>query len=241
MKNNRNHTIYWIVILGALLTVPVAFVVLSKSSDSSDFFKAIFITVIFFVITGAIALLYNRIFGVTMHEITERKNLSELDKSLNWLQGYPRKQNSNSSSMKRLYQSVFRVCAQIENFGRRKEVYIKLLDEAQLDSGNSLSQLIHTIENALVIHINRIINRIEIFDDKVQPSIVSENLEYVEAYVEKNEVVLLNFEKLIAQVSSMGDIAEEEDISKLTDIIEAMESIRADKDDEMEDLVKKYQ
>jgi hypothetical protein len=240
MKNNRNNTIYWIVILGALLTVPAALLVMRKFTDSSNLFKAVFITIIFFVISGAIALLYNRIFGVTMHEITERKNLTELDKYLYWLQEYPRKQSSNSNSMRRLYQSMQRVCGQIENFKRRKEVYVKLLDEAQLDRGNSLSQLIHTIENALVIHVDRIINRIEIFDDKVQPSIVSENLTYIEAYVEKNETVLLNFEKLIAQVSSMGDVAEEEDISKLTDIINAMESIRTDRDDEIDDLVKKY-
>jgi len=240
MKNNRNNTIYWIVILGALLTVPAALLVMRKFTDASNLFKAVFITIIFFVISGAIALLYNRIFGVTMHEITERKNLTELDKYLNWLQEYPRKQSSNSNSMRRLYQSMQRVCGQIENFKRRKEVYVKLLDEAQLDRGNSLSQLIHTIENALVIHVDRIINRIEIFDDKVQPSIVSENLTYIEAYVEKNETVLLNFEKLIAQVSSMGDVAEEEDISKLTDIINAMESMRTDRDDEIDDLVKKY-
>ncbi|BCJ93609.1 hypothetical protein acsn021_11780 [Anaerocolumna cellulosilytica] len=241
MKNNRNNTIYWIVILGALLTVPAALIVMNKFTDASNTFKAVFITIIFFIISGAIALLYNRIFGVTMHEITERINLTELDKSLSWLQGYPRRQSSNSNSMKRLYQNVHRVCGQIDNFKRRKEVYVKLLDEAQLDRGNSLSQLVHTIENALVIHVERIINRIEIFDDKVQPSIVSENLAYIEAYVEKNETILLNFEKLIAQVSSMGDVAEEADISKLTDIIKAMESIRADRDDEIDDLVKKYQ
>ncbi|MGB8451829.1 MAG: hypothetical protein WCD89_05790 [Anaerocolumna sp.] len=241
MKKNKNFTLYWLVILGALLTVPIAFVIIKRFTDTSDFLKALLITIIFLIITGAITIMYNRIFGVTIDEIAQSKKVTELDKKLYWLLAYTKKHNNASKSMQRLRLNIDKAITQIEIINRRKEVFLGLLDSEQREKGDALSELVNTVEDALDFNIDKVIDRINIFDDKVQVSIINRNLEYIERYVDKNETILFDFEKLIAEVSSMGDASEEIDISKLTDMIQAMESLRTEKDDEMDSLLKKYE
>lgn len=239
MKNKRNLTLYWMIAVGALLTVPMAFIILRRFAESSNLFKAVLITVVFVVITGAINLLYVRIFNVTIDEISQTTKVTELDKKQYWLINYLKKSRQMSKPMQRLFIKVRKVIAQTENYERRKEVYLGLLDESQSERGNSLYELTGMVEKALNSNVDRIINRINIFDDKVQTSIVEKNLEYIEEYVNKNENLLIEFEKLITEVSSMGN-GSEEDLSKLTDIIQAMKSLRTEKDEDMEELIKKY-
>lgn len=239
MKNKRNLTLYWIILAGVLLTIPIAFLIMKRFSESNNLYKAFLITAAFAVITVAINVLYVRIFNVSIEEISQSTKVTELDKKQYWLMNYLKKNRYMSKPMQRLTGNIHKVIAQTENYERRKEVYISLLDETQRENGNSLWELISVVENALNSNVDRIINRINIFDDKVQLSIVENNLEYIEDYVKKNDILLINFEKLITEVSSIGNGAEE-DLSKLTDIIQAMESLRTEKDDGLDDLIEKY-
>lgn len=239
MKNKRNLTLYWIIIAGVLLTIPIAYLIIRNFAHSSNFYKAFLITAVFVVITAAINISYVRIFNVSMDEISQNTKVTELDKKQYWLMNYLKKNRHMSKAMQRLIINVQKVIAQTESYERRREVYINLLDESQRVSGNSLWELIATIEKALNNNVEKIINRINIFDDKVQLSIVENNLKYIEDYVNKNETLLINFERLITEVSSMGN-GTEDDLSKLTDIINAMENLRTEKDDDMNQLIKKY-
>ncbi len=241
MKNNKNFTLYWMAALGALLTVPIGIIILKNFTEMSVFLKTLCITVIFLVITGAITFLYRQVFGVTMDEIAQSKKVTELDKKLYWLLSYIKKQNNTGKSMQRLLLNVNQIIIQIENFNRRKEVYVNLLDPEQQENGEALMELLGTVEDALDFNTDKIINRIRIFDDKVQISIINRNLEYIENYKVRNEAILTDFERLIAEVSGMSDTSEEFDISKLTDIIQALENLRTEKDDEMDSLYKKYE
>lgn len=241
MKNNKNFTLYWMAALGALLTVPIGIIILKNFTEMSVLLKTLYITVIFLVITGAIAFLYRHIFGVTIDEIAQSKKVTELDKKLYWLLSYIKKQNNTGKSMQRLLVNVNQIIVQIENFNRRKEVYKSLLDPEQQENGAALMELLDTVEDALDFNTDKIINRIKIFDDKVQISIINRNLEYIENYKIRNEAILTDFERLIAEVSGMSDTSEDFDISKLTDIIQALENLRTEKDDEMDSLYKKYE
>ena len=241
MKNNKNFTLYWMAALGALLTVPIGIIILKNFTEMSVFLKTLYITVIFLVITGAITFLYRQIFGVTIDEIAQSKKVTELDKKLYWLLSYIKKQNNTVKSMQRLLLNVNQIIVQIENFNRRKEVYVNLLDPEQQENGAALMELLDTVEDALDFNTDKIINRIRIFDDKVQISIINRNLEYIENYKVRNEAILTDFERLIAEVSGMSDTSEEFDTSKLTDIIQALENLRTEKDDEMDSLYKKYE
>ncbi|MDF2803465.1 MAG: hypothetical protein K0S61_3368 [Anaerocolumna sp.] len=239
MKSNKNLTLYKIILAGVLLTIPIAYLIISKFTNSSNFYKAFLITAVFVVITVAINILYVRIFNVSMDEISQNTKVTELDKKQYWLMDYLKRNRHMSKPMQRLITNVQKVIAQTENYERRKVVYISLLDESQRERGNSLWELIATVEKALNNNVDKIINRINIFDDKVQVSIVEKNLEYIEDYLDKNENLLINFEKLITEVSSMSNGAED-DLSKLTDIINAMESLRTEKDEDITQLINKY-
>lgn len=240
MKNKKNYTLYWLVLLGGVLTIPIAIIIMKKLAYTSPAIKAFYITVIFFILTGAFVFIYRRVFGVSINEITQSSVVTELDKKLYWLLDYKKKHYSSSSAMKRLLSAIDKVINQAEIFGRRKEVFLSLLDSEQLEKGDAVGEVAHIVENALDFNTDKIIDRIRIFDDKVQIDIVSRNLEYIENYVNKNDMVLADFEKLLAEVSSMGDTKEDADLTRLKDIIRAMESLRTDKKEEIDDLKEKY-
>jgi predicted metal-binding protein len=51
---------------------------------------------------------------------------------------------------------------------------------------------------------------------------------------------MMEFEKLITETSRMGEVQDEVDTSKLKDVVEAMQKLRTDREDEIDDLAKKY-
>lgn len=241
MKNKKNFTFYGLVILGAVLTVPIAFIILNNFSDRSDVFKASCITGVFVLLSAVIILIYKYIFDVPMEVITQDKTVTELDRKRYWLLGYKKKQQFTTGIMKRLLKDIDQVMEQIEIFNRRKAVFGSLLGDMQEEQGGAIADMAVLVEEALDYNTDKIIDRIKIFDDKLQVFIVEQNLEYMEEYIGKNNQALMEFEKLITEISGMGDSTREVDISRLSDIIHAMKSLREKEGSEVEDLKKKYQ
>ncbi len=143
--------------------------------------------------------------------------------------------------MRRLLTGINRIIEQIDTFYRRREVFLSLIRDAQAEQGGAITDMSDLVENAMDHNTDKIIDRIKIFDGRLQEFIVEQNLGYLEEYMKKNDMVLLEFEKLITEASSLGDSAKEVDISKLTDIVQALESLRGKEVSELEDLEKKYQ
>jgi hypothetical protein len=50
----------------------------------------------------------------------------------------------------------------------------------------------------------------------------------------------MEFESLITETSRMGEVKAEKDISKLRDVVNAMQSLRVDHEDVIDELTKKY-
>jgi len=241
MKNKKNLTLYGLVILSGILTIPIAFIIIKNFSNSSDVIKALFITAVFVVLAAAIILIYRQVFDVPIDVITQDKEVTKLGRKKYWFTAYIRKQRFSSSYMKRLYRSINRNIEQIESFYRRKDVFSSLLEELQGEQSGAIADMAALVENSLDFNSDKIIDRIKIFDDKLQVFLVEQNLEYIEEYINKNDQVLMEFEKLITEVSGMSGSESEVDISKLTDIITAMQNLRRNEDSQLEDLKKKYQ
>lgn len=241
MKNKKNLTLYGLVILAGILTIPIAFIIIQNFSNSSDVVKALFITAVFVVLAAAIILIYRQVFDVPIDVITQDKEVTKLGRKKYWFTAYIRKQRFSSSYMKRLYRSINRNIEQIESFYRRKDVFSSLLEELQGEQSGAIADMAALVENSLDFNSDKIIDRIKIFDDKLQVFLVEQNLEYIEEYINKNDQVLMEFEKLITEVSGMSGAESEVDISKLTDIITAMQNLRRNEDSQLEDLKKKYQ
>lgn len=232
-KQNKNYTLYWMSGISALLTIPVALIIL-KRVQAGNLVKSGMIMAVFLVLLIAIMLLYKNIFGVSVQEITNDDKVTELDR-LSFQLEEERKKYYNPQ----LRKSTDKVMEQIQRFKRRKNVMLELAGTDSKDQG-ALGDLVQTVEDALSANIDRLVNRVEIFDDQGMPDTIRQNIDFIEEQIHKNEEILMEFETLITETSRMGETREEKDISKLWDVVNAMKSLRTDEDENLDELTKKY-
>lgn len=232
-KRNKNYTLYWMTGISALLTIPIALIIL-KSVQAGILEKSGMIMAVFLVLLIAIMLLYKNIFGVSVQEITNEDKVTELDR-LSFKLEDERKTYRNLQ----LRKCIDRVTEQIQRFKRRKKVMLELSDTDSEDQG-ALGDLVNTVEEALLANIDRLVKRVEIFDDQGIPDTIRRNIGFIEEQIHKNEEILMEFETLITETSRMGEAREEKDISKLWDVVNAMKSLRTDEEESVDELAKKY-
>ncbi len=230
-NKNKNYTLYLIAGISAGLTIPIAVIIL-RTVQADIVIKTVMIMMAFVVLLIAILLLYKMIFGVSVQEIAQEEKVTELDRLSHTL-----------SEQRRLhYNPQVRRCIdivldQVQRFKRRKEVLLQITGAQE---GGAIENMIDTVEEVLMNNVRRLISRVEIFDDQGIPEISKQNIGYMEGLLFKNNEVMTEFETLITEASQMGDTSEDKDISKLRDVINAMQSLRTDSDDEIEELAKKY-
>lgn len=234
-NKNKNYTMYWMFMISAILTIPISMIIL-KRIHAGNVAKTLMILAVFIVFFIFIMLLYKFIFGVSVQEITGEEKLTELDRLSSTLTEF-RKKYYNVT----LKKCIDQVKEQIERFKRRKNVMFEIAggDFGSTSSG-TLADLVQTVEDAILIHIERIINRIEIFDDKGIPDIVRQNIEYIDEQINQTNIILMEFETLITETSRMGETHDDKDISKLWDVVNAMKSLRTNQNDDLDELAKKY-
>ncbi|MDF2539517.1 MAG: hypothetical protein K0S76_2538 [Herbinix sp.] len=235
MRNNKNYTLYWMTGISAVLTVPIAAIII-KNIHTDNVVKAALIMAVFLVLLIATMLLYKYIFGVTVQEITQDSKVTELDRLTYTLVDY-RKKYSNLQIMR----CLDTVLDQIQRFKRRRNVMLEVLgiDPDSKDS-SAFVDLVQTVEDALTYHVEKILNRTAIFDDAGIPDIIRQNITYIDEQLMKNNEILLEFETLITETSRMGEVNEEKDISRLRDVVNAMQSLRTQQEDDIDILTKKY-
>lgn len=237
MKKNRNknYTLYWMMGISAVLTVPIS-VIIIKKVQAGNVEKTVFIMAVFLVLFFAIMLLYRNIFGVTVQEITQEEKVTELDR-LNYVLLEQRKKHSHLQVRK----NIDIILEQIQRFKRRKNIMFEVAGEELCGAdGGALGDLVQNVEDALVYNFSRLTNNIEIFDDQGMPEVTVQSLRYIEELVHKNNEILMEFETLITETSRMGETHQDKDISKLKDVVNAMQSLRTNRND-IDDLAKKYE
>ena len=235
-NGNKNYTLYWMAGISAVLTIPIAAIIIN-SIKAGNIEKTAMIMGVFLALLISIMLLYKKIFRVTVQEITQDNKVTELDR-LSFSLTECRKRHSNAQ----IRRSIDIVNDQIQRFKRRKTVLLQVMgtETGDLDGG-ALGDLIQSVEDVLANNIRKLINRIEIFDDQGIPDVIKESIRYIENLLFKNNEILTDFEKLITEASQMGEVQEEKDLSKLRDVINAMQSLRTDREDEIDELAKKYE
>lgn len=235
-KNNKNYTMYWMTGLSAVLTVPIAAVIMINV-QAGNLMKTILIVSVFVFLLTAVMLLYRIVYGVSVQEITQEDKVTELDR-LGFVLAEGRKKHTNAQ----LRKNIDIALEQIKRFKRRREVMLQVSGEELGErDGGVLGELVHTVEDALEADIQKIVNRIEIFDDYAMPDLMRQNIGYIEDLLFKINETLIEFERLIAETSRMGETRDDSDISRLRDVISAMQRLRTDQEDEIDDLAKKYE
>ena len=237
-KRNKNYTMYWFIGISGVITIPAAIIII-KSMDASDLMKTIAIMATFIVVLFAIILLYKYIFGVSVVEITAEEKMTELDRIDIEIERYT-KQYRNTQILRDI--NIART--QIQKFKKRRAVLLQVAGGEE-DETSAITDIIQTVEDALIINLERLSNRIEIFDDDGIPDVVRQNIEFVNNQLWKNNEILIEFESLITEMSRIGEVSEEKDVTKLRDMVNAMQSLRttsnSSSNSDINDLTKKYE
>ncbi|MFT4145544.1 MAG: hypothetical protein QM644_13905 [Mobilitalea sp.] len=234
MKQNKNFTMYWMVGVSAILTIPLAVILYNRVQLGSLAITAI-IMGIFLVLFFSIMLLYKGIFKVSVQEITQEDKVTELDSLY-----YHLEDQIKLFRNEQLISRIKRILNQIQIFKRRKKVLSQLIDvKMDMKGDSSLSGLIPAVEKALLVHVQMFINRLEIFDEYGLPDNIIKNIDFMEEQILKNNNILVDFETLITEISRMNEINVDSDMTRLKDVVNAMQSLRLE-DDEVDELAKKY-
>lgn len=148
---------------------------------------------------------------------------------------------------------------QIERFSRKKNSLNMLLiqnfgEDSNLDSINFA---ISKAERALQANVKSILNGLAIFDqreyerisvqrpglevDKEKYHLIMDNVAYVRNMIKSNEGILLEIDKLMKEISRINDSDAPNDLSSIRDLISSMESLHSNKNDDLDNLKKKYE
>ncbi|MDF2844036.1 MAG: hypothetical protein K0R00_2462 [Herbinix sp.] len=234
MKHNKNFTMYWMIGVSAILTIPLAVIVYNRVLLSSLAITAI-IMGIFLVLFFSIMILYKSIFKVSVQEITQEDKVTELDSLY-----YHLEDQIKVFRNEQLVSRIKRLLNQIQIFKRRKKVLSQLIDvKMDMKGDSSLSGLIPAVEKAMLVNVQMFINRLEIFDEYGLPDYIIKNIDFMEEQLIKNNNILNDFETLITEISRMNEIKVDSDMTRLKDVVNAMQSLRLE-DDEVDELAKKY-
>ncbi len=234
MKQNKNFTMYWMIGVSAILTIPLAVIVYNRVQLGSLAITAI-IMGIFMVLFFSIMILYKSIFKVSVQEITQEDKVTELDSLY-----YHLEDQIKVFRNEQLVSRIKRLLNQIQIFKRRKKVLSQLIDvKMDMKGDSSLSGLIPAVEKAMLVNVQMFINRLEIFDEYGLPDYIIKNIDFMEEQLIKNNNILNDFETLITEISRMNEIKVDSDMTRLKDVVNAMQSLRLE-DDEVDELAKKY-
>ena len=225
---------YWMIGVSAVLTIPLAVILYNRVQLSSLAITAI-IMGIFLVLFFSIMVLYKSIFKVSVQEITQEDKVTELDSLY-----YHLEDQIKLFRNEQLVSRIKRLLNQIQIFKRRKKVLSQLIDvKMDMKGDSSLSGLIPAVEKAMLVNVQMFINRLEIFDEYGLPDYIIKNIDFMEEQLIKNNNILNDFETLITEISRMNEIKVDSDMTRLKDVVNAMQSLRLE-DDEMDELAKKY-
>jgi hypothetical protein len=225
---------YWMIGVSAILTIPLAVIVYNRVQLGSLAITAI-IMGIFMVLFFSIMILYKSIFKVSVQEITQEDKVTELDSLY-----YHLEDQIKVFRNEQLVSRIKRLLNQIQIFKRRKKVLSQLIDvKMDMKGDSSLSGLIPAVEKAMLVNVQMFINRLEIFDEYGLPDYIIKNIDFMEEQLIKNNNILNDFETLITEISRMNEIKVDSDMTRLKDVVNAMQSLRLE-DDEVDELAKKY-
>ena len=234
MKQNKNFTMYWMIGVSAILTIPLAVILYNRVQLDSLAITAI-IMGIFLVLFFSIMVLYKSIFKVSVQEITQEDKVTELDSLY-----YHLEDQIKLFRNEKLVSRIKRLLNQIQILKRRKKVLSQLIDvKMDMKGDSSLSGLIPAVEKAMMVNVQMFKNRLEIFDEYGLPENIIKNIDFMEEQLIKNNNILNDFETLITEISRMNEIKVDSDMTRLKDVVNAMQSLRSE-DDEMDELAKKY-
>lgn len=222
------------------------------SYNSNPLNLAINITIIFMTIISFFYINYKLLTSNNNNIAKPDYNLEKLDSHDEYIDVL------NQYSYKTLFLPyIDEAIDQIERIGRKHVSLEKLLYQKFKKNDSATTGYKDVIKDAntlLFKNIKRLITLVSIFDQQeyddlmkrygsipaTKKQLYDENDHYVKSLMWTNEEILLNYDKLISEISKIGDTSEADEINlrRISDIISNMKTLRTNEND---DLMKKYE
>ena len=74
-----------------------------------------------------------------------------------------------------------------------------------------------------------------------QKKLFEEHIRYVDQQVEKNDGILLEFDRLLTEISKLSDAQDDQVLENMKDVVAGMKALNSNTDNELSQLEKKYQ
>ncbi len=159
---------------------------------------------------------------------TEAKYGYDLDKLKNsndYKNALESKLTKNSPFTNEIKQAL----TQLDSISRKKNVLNELLEQNNQEHFTALVDLGEQATTFLFNNIRKILNRIAIFDSDSSNSLENEHKSYVQKLLKSNESILVEFNKLLTEVSQMDDTASDDTLRNvLSDMTNSLKVLRGE-------------
>ena len=129
------------------------------------------------------------------------------------------------------YEEVKEAISQLTSMTRKKQVLTEILEQNNQEHFTALTDLGEQSTSFLYNNIRKILNRISIFDSDINSSLENEHKLYIKKLLDSNENMLIEFNKLLTEVSQMDDTSSDDTLSKvLNDMTNSLKTLRGESD-----------
>lgn len=153
---------------------------------------------------------------------------------------------------------------QVKTLQRKKKAMSEVLFQqcnVRENEESGYEDVIQEAEQLLYGNIRHMLSRISIFDEQgyqqllqrgsqggtrgasyiEQKKLFEEHIRYVDQQVEKNDGILLEFDRLLTEISKLSDAQDDQVLENMKDVVAGMKVLNSNTDNELSQLEKKYQ
>lgn len=179
------------------------------------------------IIVNAVLLISETVYLTNATEAKYGYDLDKLKSANDYKNALESKLSKNSPFREEIKQSL----TQLDSITRKKSVLNELLEQNNQEHFTALIDLGDQATNFLFNNIRKILNRIAIFDSDISNSLENEHKAYIQKLLKSNESILVEFNKLLTEVSQMDNTASDDTLKNvLSDMTSSLKSLRGESD-----------
>ena len=177
------------------------------------------------IIVNAVLLISETVYLTNATEAKYGYDLDKLKNSNDYKDALESKLSKNSPFKDEIKQSL----TQLDSITRKKSVLNELLEQNNQEHFTALIDLGDQATNFLFNNIRKILNRIAIFDSDISNSLENEHKTYIQKLLKSNESILVEFNKLLTEVSQMDNTASDDTLKNvLSDMTSSLKALRGE-------------
>lgn len=184
-------------------------------------------TILFLVVILANLLILSFEIVYLTHSTTAKYgyDLDKLKNSNDYKDALESKLTKNSPFTSEIKQAL----TQLDSITRKKNVLNELLEQNNQEHFTALIDLGDQATNFLFNNIRKILNRLAIFDSDSSNLLESEHKTYIQKLLKSNENILIEFNKLLTEVSQMDNTSSDDTLRNvLSDMTNSLKALRGE-------------